>query len=395
MTPRAFATDVVRTLRAAGFEALFAGGCVRDQLLGREPDDYDVATTARPDQVQHLFRRSVAVGAAFGVIEVLGPKPISIEVATFRSDGPYSDGRHPDSVRFTTARDDALRRDFTINGMFFDPLADRVIDYVGGERDLGGRIVRAIGEPAQRFREDRLRLLRAVRFAARLNFAIEPDTWAAIRAMAAEVTGVSAERVAEELRKLLTHPNRAMGARLLAESGLLHAILPEVAAGSADVLERLGDSASFELAFAALWGPAGARTFTAAAERLRLANVERQRIRWLVGNREALVRPAELPPHVLKPILAHAGIHELLALHSATGHDGAVRFVRDRLREWPAEALDPPPLVTGDDLKALGLTPGPRFKTILDAVRNAQLDGEVATGAGGLALARRLAAAPP
>lgn len=395
MTPRAFATDVVRTLRAAGHEALFAGGCVRDQLLGRDPDDYDVATSARPEDIQRLFRRTVAVGAAFGVIEVLGPKRLSIEVATFRSDGPYSDGRHPDSVRFTTAREDALRRDFTINGMFFDPVANQVIDYVGGTGDLDAGIIRAIGEPTQRFGEDRLRLLRAVRFAARLDFVIWPATWAAIRAMATEVTSVSGERIAEELRKLLAHPHRAIGARLLKESGLLAVVLPEVTGDAAGVLGRLWKSASFDLAFAALWGEASAKLLPEAAERLRLANVERQRIRWLIEHREALARADSMPRHVLKPILAHRGIDELLALHQATGHDDAVRFARDRLREWPAELLDPPPLVTGDDLKELGLIPGPGFKAILDSVRNAQLDDKIVTHADGLALARRLAATSP
>jgi len=394
MTPRAFATEVVRALRSAGHEALFAGGCVRDQLLGREPDDFDVATSARPEEIQRLFRRTVAVGAAFGVIEVLGPKPIAVEVATFRTDGPYSDGRHPDSVRFTTACEDALRRDFTINGMFFDPIAGQVIDHVGGERDLAGRIIRAIGEPRQRFHEDRLRLLRAVRFAARFDFVIEPQTWVAIHAMAAEVMTVSAERIADELRKLLTHPNRALGARLLAESGLLKIMLPELTGESVNVLARLSRSASFPLAFAALWGEADPHRIPAATERLRLANVERQRIRWLVENRLALVRANELPHHVLKPILAHPGVHELLELHTATGNETAVHFVRDRLREWPAAVLDPPPLVTGDDLKDLGLTPGPNFRTILDGVRDAQLDGEVATKVEGLDLARRLASPP-
>src|SRR5438874_6755264 len=191
MTDRAFATDVVRRLKEAGFEALWAGGCVRDQMLGREPDDYDVATSARPEQVQALFRRTVAVGVSFGVVEVLGPRtpdgPLKVQVATFRRDAAYSDGRHPDAVTFSTAREDAERRDFTINGMFFDPLEERVIDYVGGEADLKAGIVRAIGDPLQRLTEDKLRLLRAVRFAARFAFTLDPTTAAALKSMADEI----------------------------------------------------------------------------------------------------------------------------------------------------------------------------------------------------------------
>jgi poly(A) polymerase len=220
MTEREFATDVVRRLRAAGHTALWAGGCVRDQLLGIEPHDYDVATDATPEQVQVLFRRTVAVGVSFGVVEVLGPRPHKVQVATFRSDGSYSDGRHPDAVVFSTPEEDARRRDFTVNGMFFDPLDRKVIDYVGGQEDLRHGVLRAIGDPAQRFAEDKLRLLRAVRFATRFSLTLDPATAHAIRAMAGEITVVSAERVAEELRKLLTDPRRADGMRLMDEVGL-------------------------------------------------------------------------------------------------------------------------------------------------------------------------------
>src|SRR5436853_6425461 len=192
MTGREFATDVVRRLRAAGHAALFAGGCVRDMLLGREPDDFDVATDATPELVQKLFKRTAAFGVSFGVVEVLGPKPLTVQVATFRSDVSYSDGRHPDAVVFSSPEEDARRRDFTINGMFFDPLAQTVIDYVGGQEDLGDGILRAIGDPAQRFAEDKLRLLRAVRFATRFHLTMDPATAAAVRALAGEITVVSA-----------------------------------------------------------------------------------------------------------------------------------------------------------------------------------------------------------
>src|SRR5262245_38454690 len=233
MTDREFATDVVRRLRQSGYEALWAGGCVRDELLGLAPDDYDVATSARPEDVVRTFRKTVEVGASFGVVEVIGPRRPDgsypkVQVATFRSDGAYVDGRRPESVVFSSAEEDAARRDFTINGMFLDPLDGRVIDYVGGQADLQARVLRAIGDPRARFREDKLRLVRAVRFAARFGFPIEPETAAAVREMAAEITVVSAERIAEELRKILVHPGRAWALRQMDELGLLRQIVPEV-----------------------------------------------------------------------------------------------------------------------------------------------------------------------
>ena len=213
MTEREFAIDVVKRLRLGGFQALWAGGCVRDELLGLTPKDYDVATDAMPKDVGVLFRRTVAVGESYLVVEVLGPrqagKPLKIQVATFRSDISYSDGRHPDEVKPLTPREDALRRDFTINGMFEDPLSGEVIDHVGGQDDLRAGVLRAIGDPVERFREDRLRLLRAARMAARFNLRLDPATADAIRKMASGISAVSAERIADELRKMLTDPRRA------------------------------------------------------------------------------------------------------------------------------------------------------------------------------------------
>jgi poly(A) polymerase len=233
---REFALDIVRKLRAAGYDALWAGGCVRDQLLGLVPKDYDVATSATPDQIRDVFgrRRTLPIGAAFGVITVLGPRSAGqIEVATFRADAAYSDGRHPDSVTFTTAEHDAERRDFTINGLFYDPIAETVVDYVGGQQDLRDRIIRAIGDPRLRLTEDKLRMLRAVRFAATFRFEIEPETFRAIQEMAGDITSVSAERIGMEIRRMLLDPNRAVALELLKESGLLAHVLPEVAAHSA------------------------------------------------------------------------------------------------------------------------------------------------------------------
>lgn len=391
MTPRGFAVEVVKTLRDAGHQALFAGGCVRDQLWGREPDDFDVATSALPNEVQKLFRKTIAVGVSFGVVEVLGPKPHKVQVATFRSDGPYSDGRHPDRVMFTSAEDDALRRDFTINGLFFDPLEDRLIDFVGGEADLGSKILRAIGNPMQRFHEDRLRMLRAVRFAARFELTIEEQTKSAIADMAPEVIQVSGERIAEELRKLLVHPNRARGAELLEETGLRPAILPEIAAiepARHSSLELLGTATTFPAAMAVVLGQIPESAIHSIGQRMRLANHERDRILWLVRNRDALTTPDCLPGHRLKPLLAHAGIQELFDVHRALGHAGAVAWCEMKLLDWPREMIDPEPLVTGEDLLEMNLTPGPEFKRILDAIRERQLDGELENRDQGLEFVR-------
>ena len=440
MSERDFAIDVVRRLRQAGHEALWAGGCVRDELLGLVPQDYDVATSARPEQVQQLFRRTVAVGAKFGVIEVLGPRSagemLKVQIATFRSDVSYSDGRRPDAVVFSSAREDALRRDFTINGMFFDPLENRLIDYVGGQDDLRARLLRAIGDPAARFDEDKLRMLRAVRLATRFGLEIEPATASAIRALAPQIGIVSAERIAEELRKLLVHPQRARGMRLFMELGLAQPILPELlpmkglpqglprpdasalpppgmpgselADGTVDlwehvlrVLDLLRSTPSFPLALAALLHDigkprtvgrtpdrytfyshehVGRRMAGDICERLKLSNDEQKRIEWLVEKHQILCDARQMRPSKLKTILIHPGIRELLALHRAdalaAGRDtGHVEYCEQLLREWTTEDLDPPPLLTGDDLIQAGHKPGRLFKKLLDAVREAQLDG--------------------
>ncbi len=453
-TERAFAVDVVRRLRGAGHEALWAGGCVRDELLGLTPKDYDVATSARPEQVQGLFRRTIAVGASFGVVEVLGPRTeagvLKIQVATFRSDGTYSDGRRPDAVVFSSAREDAQRRDFTINGLFFDPLSGVVHDYVGGKADLEARLLRAIGDPYARFNEDRLRLLRAVRLVARFGFSLEPATALAIRAMAAGVGVVSAERVADELRKLLVVPRRAEGMRLFVDMGLAAVLLPELlpmrglpqglpradgpglpppGRGTAGhdgdlwehvlaVLERLGSETSFPLALAALLHDVGKPrtvgrtperyTFHAhehvgrrmteeIAERLRLSNEERDRAAWLVEKHQILCDVKQMRTSKLKTLLVHPGARELLALHradaEASNRDvGHVDYCERLLEEWTLDILNPPPLLTGHDLTRLGLEPGPLFKRLLDAVREAQLDGTITTPREALDLVARLLA---
>ncbi|MBL8793551.1 MAG: CCA tRNA nucleotidyltransferase [Planctomycetia bacterium] len=439
MTEREFAISVVRRLRDAGYQALWAGGCVRDELLGLVPKDYDVASNARPEEVRKHFRHTVAVGLSFGVVKVIGPRQegvfLEVEVATFRNDGVYSDGRRPDAVVYSTAEEDALRRDFTINGMFFDPLENRLIDYVGGQADLQGRMLRAIGDPAARFSEDKLRLLRGVRVATRFDLTIEPATRAAMQAMAPQIHAVSVERIADELRQLLTHPRRAAGLNLLFDIGLVQPVLPELlpmkgllqgppSAPTGDlwdhvmkVLELLGPEASFPLAFATLLhdvgkprcvgrGPdrwtfhyhehIGKRMAEELCLRLKLSNAERERITWLVEKHQFLCDARNMKPSKLKTTLDHPGIRELLALHRADALASGksidhVEFCEGLLAQWSRDELNPEPLLTGDDLRqTLELKPGPSFKKLLDAVREAQLDGTIQNREQALALVQRL-----
>ena len=404
---RRFALEVVQRLRASGFDAYWAGGCVRDQLLGRVPKDYDVATNARPEQVREIFgrRRTVAVGAAFGVISVRGPKRAGqIEVATFRRDVDYSDGRHPDGVVFSSPAEDAARRDFTINGLFYDPLDDRVLDFVGGREDLARRLIRAIGDPYQRFREDKLRLLRAVRFAAAFEFELEPRTREAVREMASEILVVSPERIAMEMERMLVDPRRVRAVRLLRETGLAAAILPEIVpldpAGDARLdhalamLERLVEP-SFPLALATLLHPfIDAEATLAVCRRWRLSNRCSQRAAWLVEHHAALRDPQALRRSQLQPILIAEDIGDLLALEQAAaeaaGRDtGHVTWCRSLLAQ-PREALDPAPLVKGDDLLRGGIAPGPEYRFLLQKIREAQLDGEIHDREEALKLAHRL-----
>jgi len=414
---------------------------VRDELLGFTPTDYDVATDARPEEVCRLFRRTVTVGMSFGVVEVLGPRTshgtLKVQVATFRSDAEYLDGRHPESVRYSTCpREDAIRRDFTINGMFFDPVENRLIDFVGGQADLQARVLRAIGDPAQRFTEDKLRLLRAVRFATRFELTLDPATEAAIRAMAPQIKVVSAERIAEELRRLLACPQRSRGVSLMDQTGLVAAVLPELLemkglpqgppqAPTGDlwthvlrVLDLLGPAPSFPLAFAALLHDVGKRrtvgrtpdryTFYSHEEvsrrlaadiclRLKLSNVERERIEWLVKKHQYLCDARQMRTSKLKTTLAHPGIQELLALHRADAlasgqSDDHVAYCEQRLQEWSPDDLNPSPVLNGNDLIEHGLKQSPFFKKLLGAVREAQLDGTVKTKEQALELVDRIVA---
>ena len=390
---RDFALDVVQRLRAAGHEALWAGGCVRDQLLGRPPKDYDVATGALPDQVRELFgkRRTLAIGASFGVITVLGPRGSApIEVATFRTDGEYRDGRRPESVAFTDAEHDARRRDFTINGLFFDPVAGQVVDYVGGVADLEARVVRAIGDPCRRFEEDKLRMLRAVRFAATYDFALDPGTLAAIREMADELPVVSGERIGAELRRVLTHAHRRRGVELLAEADLLRPLSAELAEhaaandaawraalGRLEKLQALTLPPALAVLFHGLASVEQSREF---GRRVRLTNKELDRTAWLLKQLPVVLRASELSWSRLQRILIHDGAEELVALAAAILPADDPGLVRCREKLALAESeRNPPPLVTGDDLLAHGLRAGRHFAELLEHLRDEQLEGRLAT----------------
>ena len=413
------ALSIVRRLCDAGFIALYAGGCVRDQLLGHTPHDYDIATDARPEQVRKLFPHTFAVGAHFGVI-VVHEGGHDFQVATFRSDLQYVDGRRPEGVTFSTPQMDAERRDFTINGLFLDPIKGEVIDYVEGQRDLKTRIVRAIGDPIARFREDRLRLLRAVRFTAVLGFEIEPATWAAVKEHAAEIHDVSAERIREELVKIFTHRSRVHGFDLLVESGLMHEVLPEITAlrgceqppqfhpeGDVFVHTRamlglLPEEVSVPLVFAVLFhdigkpgtfavDPTGRIRFNGhdklgaemterIMERLRFSRAEIEATVGAVLNHMVFKDVQGMRVAKLKRFMARPGFDDEMELHrvdcvSSHGMVDNYEFVQRKREEFAAEPLIPPPLITGEDLKALGLKPGPRFKEILDAISTRQLEG--------------------
>ncbi|MEX0820446.1 MAG: CCA tRNA nucleotidyltransferase, partial [Pirellulaceae bacterium] len=404
---REFAKEVVARLLAAGYEALWAGGCVRDQLLGWEPKDYDVATNATPDQIREVFgkRRTLAIGAAFGVITVLGPRSAGqVEVATFRRDATYSDGRHPDSVAFSNAEEDARRRDFTINGLFYDPLAERVIDYVGGQQDLARETIRAIGDPDERLAEDKLRMMRAVRFGTTLGFEVEPETMQAVRRHAGELNVVSVERITAELRRLLQHVNRRRGLVLLQESGLLNQVLPELNCEGREWRQTLATlDALREPSFAVVAAALLRSVHFQAAEP---DTAERVCRRWKVSNdeldgvllcltRETTIRTAPtMDWPVLQRVLIVDRIDELISYCEAVasivdGTGDAIQFCRQILAQ-PRAQWNPQPLITGDDLKRLGIPAGPVYRQLLTATRDAQLKGEISLRNDALALVEKL-----
>ena len=450
------AIKIIATLRAAGHQAFLAGGCVRDLLVGREPKDYDVATSATPDVVLEMFPRTFAVGAHFGVVlvadsagftgadasdqtdeEASKPEYGITEVATFRSDGAYSDGRHPDVVRYTnSAEEDVRRRDFTINGLLLDPviagqnLRSAVIDRVGGLADLEAGIVRAIGDPGERFEEDHLRMLRAVRFAARFGFELDPATASAVRRLAAKTKAVSRERVRDELTKMLTEGHARRAFELLDETGLLAEVLPEIAKmkgveqppqfhPEGDVwihtlmlLDQLPDGCSFTLAWGALLHDVGKPpTFRRAPDRVRFdghvevgvamaaeicrrfrfSNDETRQILALVENHMRFADAPRMKASTLKRFFRLEDFPEHLALHrmdclAASGNLDHWKFVLDRYEAMPAEAVRPRPLITGRELIAAGYKPGAGFKDMLRAVEDAQLEGLISTAEEALGL---------
>lgn len=417
------ARSIVEKLRAKGFEALYAGGCVRDRLLGLEPHDYDVATSARPEQVEALFLRTVPVGAQFGVILVL-EGDAEIQVATFRGDGSYHDGRHPESVHYTDAEGDARRRDFTINGLFYDPIKEEVLDYVGGHDDLEKRLIRAIGHPSERFAEDKLRLLRAVRFATTLNFTIDPSTWSALLQWTPKIHSVSAERIREEFCKILLSQNRLRGFDLLNESGLLRMILPEMETlkgcdqppdfhpeGDVFVHTRLMISllpptVSLPLVLSVLFHDLGkpptrfvdetgrirfnghegvsAEMSLRIMKRLRFSNEIIDAVIPMVRLHMSFKDVPNMRVATLKRMMARPTFDDELELHrvDCLGSHGMLdnhALLISKRNEFANQPLIPPPLLTGDDLIGLGWKPGKKFAEILRVIQTLQLEGTLNT----------------
>ncbi|HEY7221047.1 MAG TPA: CCA tRNA nucleotidyltransferase [Candidatus Binatia bacterium] len=413
------AVSIVRRLRAAGYEAFFAGGCVRDMLLDKTPQDYDITTNARPEDVQRVFPDTIPVGAQFGVILVLlDGQPF--EVASYRHDGPYLDGRHPSSVRYGSLEEDIQRRDFTINGMVYDPIDDRVIDLVEGQRDIERRLVRAIGGAERRFEEDRLRMTRAVRIAANLGFAIDEATFAAIKKLAPTITQIAWERIGEEVTRILTEGGARRGFELLDASRLLQVLLPEITAlkgtrQSADyhpegdvfnhtllLLSQL-DAPSETLAYGCLlhdvakpvcfreeaeritfYGHTekGAAMAEEILKRLKRGRATWERVAYLVRNHLRHVQAPQMRLSTLKRFLREEGIDELLELTridalASNGDLHYYQFCKARITEMNEGEIRPPPLVRGNDLIGLGFTPGPIFAEILRQVEDRQLGGEL------------------
>ena len=441
------AAEIVRTLRDHGHQAFFAGGCVRDLLLGREPADYDVSTDATPQQVMQIFPQTFAVGEQFGVVLVpqsggatgvlarhAAHRNGAVEVATFRSDMGYSDGRHPDEVRFSKdPREDVERRDFTINGMMLDPVTNQILDFVGGRDDLKAGIVRAIGDPERRFAEDKLRMLRAVRFAARFDYKIDPATMEAIQKLAPKIHQVSSERVREELTKMLTEGRARRAFELLDSTGLLPEVLPEISAmkgveqppqyhPEGDVfvhtlllLEKLPAGVSKTLAWGALLHDVGKPpTFRVAPDRirfdghvevgvkmaaeicrrLRFSNDETDQILALIDNHMRFADVQRMNQSTLKKFLRLAAFDEHLELHridclSSHGQLDSYEYSRQQLQSIPPKAIRPTPLITGQDLIEAGYEPGPSFKEILTAVEDAQLEGRLASREAAMEYVRR------
>ncbi len=421
---RRAADQVVQRIRQAGHQVLFAGGCVRDMQRGFEPKDYDIATDATPTEVLRIFPQGNTVGEHFGVVLVKQGE-FSFEIATFRSEGQYRDGRHPGSITFTTAEEDARRRDFTINGMFYDPVTDEIIDHVGGMADLEAGIIRAIGDPVERFAEDYLRMLRAVRFSTVLDFDIEPHTWAALQARAPHVTAISPERIRDELDRVWVSPRRVKGFDLLVDSHLMQAILPEIMVlqgceqppqfhPEGDVfvhtrimLELLPPDAGLPVVLSVLFHDIGKPEtyhYDAAADRIRFNGHDKLGAEMTVAIMKRLRYPNHLIDAVetgvanhmvfkdvqkmrtakLKRFMARETFTDEMELHrvdcaSSHGMLDNYEFLHEKAAEFAAEPLIPPRLVNGRDLMQRGWKPGPGLGAILTEIQDLQLEGKLTT----------------
>lgn len=421
MSPRDAALKLAQKLIQAGHVAYFAGGCVRDSLLGREPKDFDIATSATPGQVVTLFPGASEVGAHFGVV-VARSSGHHVEIATFRTDGSYHDGRRPESVSFSTPEEDASRRDFTINGLFQDPVSGEIIDHVGGRADLDAKVLRAIGNPGERFTEDALRLMRAVRFSTVLGFPLEAGTWDAVCAHADGLARVSIERIREEFSKIITSPNRRKGLEMLVDSGLIRHFLPEVLdligceqpaewhpegdvyTHTCIMLEMLGEGASLELCLAVLLhdiakpptqtqdpdgrirfnghDALGATMADGILRRMRYPNEVVDAVSFMVSRHMQFMHVQQMRTAKLKRFMSEPTFPQELELHrvdcgSSNGFTDNLEFLIEKQDEFSREPLIPTPLVTGKDLIALGIKPSPRFKEILEAIQTEQLEGRL------------------
>ncbi|NLW86942.1 MAG: CCA tRNA nucleotidyltransferase [Planctomycetes bacterium] len=384
---RQTAVEVVSKLRDAGYEALFAGGCVRDMLLGAPSVDYDVATSATPDDISRLFRRVLMIGAKFGVAMVI-LKGRMIEVTTFRSDLDYADGRRPEGVRFTNAQEDAMRRDFTINGMFYDPLKDEVIDYVGGREDLNRRLIRTIGEPDRRFGEDYLRMIRAVRFAVRLGFELDDPTARAIAAHAPKITGISGERIFDELRKMLARPDAPQALRLMNEMGLARHVLPELFAQpelwdrAVDRLAAVAAKKDLHSALGAVLAEVGPRDIAEITRRWGGSNEIKNSVLWQSKHLHLWAKAPEMSLAEFKKLLAHGDFNRLRRLWAyeeqrANGSNAVSKAVVRRIRSIDPAKIMPRPFVSGDDIKKMGMAQGPEMGAILKQVFDLQLNEQL------------------
>lgn len=389
---------IILRLRDAGFTALWAGGCVRDALLGKTPKDFDVATDATPDAVRDVFGKAstLAFGASFGVIGVLprrddrdGNETVQpTEVATFRSDGTYTDGRRPDSVHFGDARADALRRDFTINGLFYDPVQSLVIDYVGGQNDLADGVLRTIGDPEQRFDEDKLRMLRVVRFATTLGFRIDRATQASVESRAGEMNVVSGERIGAEMRRVFAHASAADGIGHLIDCRLHEPVLPELhridMAAALRAMVVAGDKPfAVGLACLLVHHPTPIDALAAITGRWKLSGEEVRQVTAAITHHETILESDRIPWSTVQPILADRDgaivVQLAQAIARSSGRETAGVELAQQKQTLAREQLDPPPLITGRDLQALNIPAGPHYRTILETIRRGQLDGEITT----------------